>query len=161
MFVQNPFVRLDQSLTDVAASHTMSDRIRSLTLFTAFLFAAACGGGTDTSTGSQVTGGSPSALPPTTAVPAAPTTVTPPAAICGNNKIEGTEVCDGTDLGGKTCAMLVPGSSGIPKCNQCRLDMLLCISAPAATPMGGAGAAQGGSGARTPGSAGAGGSGRM
>jgi len=70
-------------------------------------------------------------------------------------------MCDGNELGGKTCASINPGSTGMLRCNSCRLDTLMCLATPAATPMGGAGAAQGGSGARpTGGSAGAGGSGR-
>jgi hypothetical protein len=136
----------------------MSDRIRSYTLFTALLFAAACGGGSDTTTGTG-TAGAPSAVTPVTAAPA-PAIATAPVAMCGNNKAEGAEPCDGMDLKSQTCASINPGSTGILKCNSCKLDTLMCLSA-AAMPMGGAGAAQGGSGARTMGSAGAGGSGRM
>lgn len=139
----------------------MSDRIRSLTLFTAFLFAAACGGGSsDGATGASA--GSPSAqmTSPTTQTPATAMQATP-MAMCGNNKAEGAEPCDGTDLKGQTCASINPGSTGMLRCNSCKLDTLMCLTTAAAMPMGGAGAAQGGSGARTTGSAGAGGSGRM
>lgn len=39
--------------------------------------------------------------------------------ICGNNRIESTEVCDGTDLSGQTCAsVLIPIYSGVLGCNQ-------------------------------------------
>jgi hypothetical protein len=135
----------------------MSERIRSLTLFTALLFAAACGGEAAT-TGSA---GSAATAVPTTPVVTTPTVATtPPAAVCGNNKAEGAEPCDGTDLKGQTCASMNPGSMGVLMCKSCRLDTLMCLATTAA-PMGGAGAAQGGSGARPMGSAGAGGSGRM
>ena len=42
----------------------------------------------------------------------------PPA--CGNDVIEGSEVCDGTDLNSQSCAIQVPGSIGSLSCNnQC------------------------------------------
>jgi hypothetical protein len=138
----------------------MSDRIRSITLFTALLLATACGGGSDTPSGATT---SPTSTTPTTGASgtAAATAATPAAAVCGNGRIEGTEMCDGADLGGKTCASLVPGSTGMPMCNNCKIDMLLCLMpSKAAGAMAGAGAAQGGSGASTTGMAGAGGSGR-
>jgi hypothetical protein len=138
----------------------MSDRIRSITLFTALLLATACGGGSDTPSGAAT---SPTSAAGATGVTPATSGATPaaPAAVCGNGKIEGTEMCDGADLGGKTCASLVPGSTGMPMCNNCKIDMLLCLMPPkTAGAIGGAGAAQGGSGARTTGAAGAGGSGR-
>ncbi|MBN1655450.1 MAG: hypothetical protein JXA30_16915 [Deltaproteobacteria bacterium] len=36
--------------------------------------------------------------------------------ICGNNSKEGTEICDGTDLGGATCDTLVTGQVGELSC---------------------------------------------
>jgi hypothetical protein len=40
-------------------------------------------------------------------------------AVCGDNRIDGTERCDGTDLGGRTCADLTSGfaQGGIVSCN--------------------------------------------
>lgn len=49
-------------------------------------------------------------------------------AICGNNIIEGTEECDGTDLGGATCAD-VGCSAGTVSCTlSCTLDFSACTS---------------------------------
>lgn len=41
--------------------------------------------------------------------------------VCGNNKIEGDEVCDGTDFGGETCKTVVPDKwgGGSLGCNEC------------------------------------------
>jgi hypothetical protein len=41
----------------------------------------------------------------------------PPSQICGNDIIEGTEVCDGTDLGNNTCEDLLGCSGGTLVCN--------------------------------------------
>lgn len=40
-------------------------------------------------------------------------------AVCGDNRIDGTEACDGTDVGGKTCSELTSGfaQSGTVACN--------------------------------------------
>jgi hypothetical protein len=51
------------------------------------------------------------------------------APVCGDNKRNGTEVCDGADLGGATCATLIgAGSTGTPTCtNGCtRIDRSGC-----------------------------------
>jgi hypothetical protein len=53
---------------------------------------------------------------------------------CGNDQVEGTELCDGPDLGGETCSTLLAGSpGGQPVCSQdCKsFDLAQCI--PAAT----------------------------
>ena len=108
-----------------------------------------CSGSTGTMSGGQTMTGAPG---------------TPPAGTmtCGNNKAEGDELCDGTDLKGMTCAGVtgMASASGMLKCNdRCTFDMLLCLSGNAAAPSGGTGA--GGTGARTMGAAaGSGGSGR-
>lgn len=50
------------------------------------------------------------------------------APFCGNNVIEGTEECDGTDLGGATCAD-VGCSAGTVSCTPgCTLDYSACTS---------------------------------
>ena len=48
-------------------------------------------------------------------------TTTPSDPVCGNNKKEGDEVCDGTDLAMKRCATLLPDKwgGGVLKCNDC------------------------------------------
>jgi hypothetical protein len=79
---------------------------------------------------------------------------------CGNGKAEGDEQCDSSDLKGMTCMTLGMGAANaVLKCNsRCMFDTLMCFAAPT-TANGGTGAAQGGSGARTTGSAGSGGTG--
>ena len=44
---------------------------------------------------------------------------------CGNGIIDGTETCDGTNLGGNTCEAL-GFSGGVPTCNACEPDTLSC-----------------------------------
>jgi|SRR4051812_11051703 hypothetical protein len=63
------------------------------------------------------------------------------APVCGNNKTEGMEQCDGTDLKGASCGSLTPGSSGMLGCSKstCRYDTTMCISKPAMTGQGGDG----------------------
>jgi hypothetical protein len=41
-----------------------------------------------------------------------------PGPVCGNNIIEGTEVCDGSDLGGRTCAYYSNTPYGTLACNS-------------------------------------------
>jgi hypothetical protein len=52
---------------------------------------------------------------------------------CGNNVIEGTEVCDGTDLGGETCSGLGCSGGGTLTCNaSCDgYDTSACLDCPA------------------------------
>ncbi len=40
----------------------------------------------------------------------------PVSPVCGNTVIEGSEVCDGQNLGGKTCGDLIQGSTGVLGC---------------------------------------------
>jgi hypothetical protein len=82
------------------------------------------------------------------------------ATACGNGKIDVGEMCDGMEMGGASCASVMPGSTGVLNCKACKLDMQYCTKS-AAAPAGGAGAPQGGTGARTTtGTAGSGGTGR-
>jgi hypothetical protein len=56
-----------------------------------------------------------------------------PSGICGNNKKEGTEACDGTDLGGATCASLYNNqATGVLRCNpDCKnYDESMCLYNP-------------------------------
>jgi hypothetical protein len=51
------------------------------------------------------------------------------AGTCGNNKVEGTELCDGTDLNHETCATVGDGiyTSGTLNCtDQCHFDLSMC-----------------------------------
>ena len=91
----------------------------------------------------------------------ATTTGTGAVSVCGNNKAEGDEQCDGADLKNMTCATLGMGTAAAAlKCNaRCTFDTLMCFAG-GAKANGGTGAAQGGTGARTTGTAGSGGSGR-
>ncbi|MBQ1927103.1 MAG: hypothetical protein II180_13395 [Proteobacteria bacterium] len=59
------------------------------------------------------------------------TSCTQPTA-CGNGKIDSGETCDGTNVGGRTCAQLVgEGSVGTPRCSSdCRSHDLSGCSAP-------------------------------
>lgn len=67
--------------------------------------------------------------------------------ICGNNKREGSEVCDGTDLGGQSCSSLGAGTTGALRCaTNCKFDVLLCSSP--TRPSSGGTSGGGGSGAR-------------
>jgi hypothetical protein len=52
-----------------------------------------------------------------------------PAMTCGNGKREGTEACDGTDLGGATCASVAsPSATGSLYCNaSCQFDTSACV----------------------------------
>jgi len=49
---------------------------------------------------------------------------------CGNGVIDAAkgEKCDGMNLGGASCASLVPGSSGVLRCSPttCNYDMSMC-----------------------------------
>ena len=51
-------------------------------------------------------------------------------ATCGNNAVEGSEQCDGTDLHGGTCqsATMNPNSTGMLACNvmTCQFDLSHC-----------------------------------
>ncbi len=50
---------------------------------------------------------------------------------CGNNKIEGSELCDGTNLNGETCSSLVVGSTGTLTCTStCTFNTNQCIVEP-------------------------------
>jgi hypothetical protein len=86
------------------------------------------------------------------------------AAMCGNGKAEGDEQCDGADIKGATCAMMMGNATGMLTCNsRCMLVTQMCFTSDMSG--GGTGASsQGGSGARPMGSAtgtaGAGGTGR-
>ncbi|MGY4884384.1 MAG: hypothetical protein ACP5NZ_02275, partial [Nanobdellota archaeon] len=49
--------------------------------------------------------------------------------VCGNNIKEGNEKCDGTALGGATCAgVLGNGYTGILKCSNCLYNSSLCVA---------------------------------
>lgn len=51
------------------------------------------------------------------------------AGVCGNNKVEGTELCDGTDLHGETCTSATMGvkTSGKLSCTlQCVFNVSKC-----------------------------------
>ena len=50
---------------------------------------------------------------------------TPAPAVCGNNKKEGAEQCDGTDLGGMTCQAM--GKTGVLTCANCVLNSASCM----------------------------------
>ena len=57
------------------------------------------------------------------------TSSSPVTSFCGNNTIEGTEVCDGTNLNGKTCRDFDGTrnwASGEPSCTQCKLTIGTC-----------------------------------
>lgn len=50
-------------------------------------------------------------------------------AVCGDNKIDGAEKCDGVDLGGRTCADVTSGfaQGGVVRCKgDCTLDVSDC-----------------------------------
>lgn len=49
------------------------------------------------------------------------TSTTTGGPVCGNNMVEGDEVCDGTDFNGETCKTVVPGKwgGGSLGCNEC------------------------------------------
>lgn len=51
-----------------------------------------------------------------------------PSSVCGNNTLDAGEECDGTNLNGKTCADVKPGSTGTLKCTGCKLDSSDCLS---------------------------------
>lgn len=107
-----------------------------------------CGPDTCTGTGSTCGGGgianvcgctaTTKSCPPTSVCGSTITdecggTVTCVAPCCGDGTREGAEVCDGSDLGGATCASVVaPGWVGVPACTAaCKLDSSSC--APPAT----------------------------
>lgn len=49
----------------------------------------------------------------------------PPEMMCGNGLLEGNEVCDGADFGGRTCAEF--GGNGTLSCNSdCTLNATMC-----------------------------------
>ncbi|MGY4884092.1 MAG: right-handed parallel beta-helix repeat-containing protein, partial [Nanobdellota archaeon] len=49
--------------------------------------------------------------------------------VCGNNIKEGNEKCDGTALGGATCAgVLGTGYTGVLKCSNCLFNSSLCVA---------------------------------
>lgn len=48
--------------------------------------------------------------------------------VCGDGIVEGMEQCDGSDLGGASCASESPGSTGILSCSAtCEIDPSLCV----------------------------------
>lgn len=75
---------------------------------------------------SSISSGSFSLTPPTGPFSNTPT-ANSPTQVCGNNVKEGTESCDGTDLGGAVCA-----NGGTMSCVSCVLDSSACNPAPAA-----------------------------
>lgn len=78
------------------------------------------GTSTSTATSSDTTSELTSSTGSTSTTDATDTTSTG-GPVCGNNKIEGDEVCDGTDFGGETCKSVVPGKwgGGSLGCNAC------------------------------------------
>jgi hypothetical protein len=59
---------------------------------------------------------------------------TPPAT-CGNGTIDSGENCDGTNLGGATCASLVHGYTGNLSCDStCQFDTSACLQQEIVTP---------------------------
>lgn len=48
---------------------------------------------------------------------------------CGDNIVGLDEECDGNNLNGKTCADLIPGTTGTPSCNACKFDTSSCTPA--------------------------------
>lgn len=68
------------------------------------------------------------------------TFITTGGVICGNGKVDGSDQCDKTDMGGKTCADLPNFLGGALKCKvDCTFDTSECAAAPqgkslAATP---------------------------
>ena len=50
----------------------------------------------------------------------------PSQSVCGNNIKEGTEECDGQDLGGKTCQNLGFDTGNLKCSSQCKLDSSQC-----------------------------------
>jgi parallel beta-helix repeat protein len=51
------------------------------------------------------------------------------AAVCGNSVKEGTEVCDGTSLGGASCSsVLGAGYTGNLRCSNCMFNTSLCVA---------------------------------
>ncbi len=56
-----------------------------------------------------------------------------PTATCGNNKVEGTEQCDGSNLNGYTCQSWGPNEfgGGTLSCSNCRIDDSKCTPIPA------------------------------
>ncbi len=56
---------------------------------------------------------------------AVPDQLQPDASLCGNGKLDPSEICDGALLGGKTCK--TQGfTAGALKCKACQLDTFLC-----------------------------------
>ncbi len=51
-----------------------------------------------------------------------------PSAICGNNTVEAGEECDGTNLNGKQCTDVKPGSTGSLTCASCKFDSSGCTT---------------------------------
>jgi hypothetical protein len=63
-----------------------------------------------------------------------------PAPICGNNLREGTEICDGTDLGGKSCMTLPGFNNGTLSCQpDCSYNTIFCHPTPPTCNAGAAG----------------------
>jgi hypothetical protein len=54
----------------------------------------------------------------------------PASSTCGNGVIDGTETCDGTNFGGKTCASITVGvrPNGNPTCNACVISDTTCTA---------------------------------
>lgn len=55
----------------------------------------------------------------------APTTTA--TSICGNNVVEASEVCDGTDFGSASCAGLGYAGGALSCTSNCTLDLSACI----------------------------------
>ena len=59
--------------------------------------------------------------------PATPTPTQTAASLCGNGILDGLEVCDDTNLGGKSCGNFCIGEGGTLRCTDaCRFDFLEC-----------------------------------
>ncbi len=83
-------------------------------------------GGTSGSGGQVISGQAP--LTPILAycgLTQASCSITPSVQSCGNNIKEGTEQCDGAQLGGATCPA---GTTGTPTCSGCTLSYGACTS---------------------------------
>jgi hypothetical protein len=54
----------------------------------------------------------------------------PATGTCGNGTIDGTEACDGTNFGGKTCATVTVGArpNGNLTCNSCVISDATCTA---------------------------------
>lgn len=99
--------------------------------------------GAKTCDGATLTWGACECADPAPAGAGGGTTTT---AQCGNGIIEGTEMCDGTNLNGETCASATMGtmSTGTLRCSSCMFDTTGCTGAGAGGAAGGGGTTGGG-----------------